>query len=294
MQGEKVVPCLVGAGIGASLMWLVCRGSKSGNSDAKKEDEPTESRDIYETQKSAWQYMEFHFTKGKDLFPYDPERPVKLAFDFPLRLGQIFAKHKPANAKRALDLGCAVGMSSFEMSRTFDRVVGVDLSSIFIEYANKMKTGEPVKYGGPDQGAIEVARSATLPEGVDASKCTFAVGDACNLPEDLWGGKFDGLLAANLICRVPEPEKLVRNFKNVLNSGGVLVLVSPYSWWDGATDRDKWLGGRPGGPRSEEVVKGILSADFELLDEYPENWIIRDHVRRFQLGFGHCTVWKRK
>jgi len=306
MDAAKAVPCLLSAGAGALAMYLVCRGCAaapakcpfSGKTlaDAKKEvDDPTESKDIYETEKSAWQYMEFHFTSGKDLFPYDPNMKVSKAFDFTVRLGQIFTKYKPANPKRGLDLGCAVGMSSFEMTKAFDEVVGVDLSNIFIEYANKVKSGKEITYGGPDQGDITVSRTASLKSlsaGVDASKATFVVGDACNVDPAL--GTFDGLLAANLICRVPEPEKLVRSFAGLVNAGGILVLVSPYSWWDGATAKEKWLGGRPGGPRSEDVVKGILSPDFELLEEYPENWIIRDHVRRFQLGFGHCTIWRRR
>jgi 2-polyprenyl-3-methyl-5-hydroxy-6-metoxy-1,4-benzoquinol methylase len=37
---------------------------------------------------------------------------------------------------RALDLGCAVGRSSFELTRYFDRVVGLDYSARFIQVAH--------------------------------------------------------------------------------------------------------------------------------------------------------------
>lgn len=39
---------------------------------------------------------------------------------------------------RALDVGCAVGRSSFEMARTFDEVVGVDFSGKFINAAKAL------------------------------------------------------------------------------------------------------------------------------------------------------------
>lgn len=37
-----------------------------------------------------------------------------------------------------------------------------------------------------------------------ANSCTFQQGDACSLPTDL--GKFDLVLMANLICRLPTPQ----------------------------------------------------------------------------------------
>lgn len=39
----------------------------------------------------------------------------------------------------------------------------------------------------------------------DRSRCHFKEGDACDLPEDI--GQFGCVLAANLICRLPDPRK---------------------------------------------------------------------------------------
>lgn len=40
---------------------------------------------------------------------------------------------------KALDLGCAVGRSTFEMARFSDDVVGIDFAKKFIEVCNSLK-----------------------------------------------------------------------------------------------------------------------------------------------------------
>ena len=41
-------------------------------------------------------------------------------------------------------------------------------------------------------------------------------------------------------------------------------------------------------------MKAALEKEFELLNESDEGFLIRDHVRHYQLGFSHCTVWRKK
>ena len=43
---------------------------------------------------------------------------------------------------RVLDLGCAVGRSSIELSQYFDEVVGIDYSKKFIQAANAILKGK--------------------------------------------------------------------------------------------------------------------------------------------------------
>lgn len=66
-------------------------------------------------------------------------------------------------------------------------------------------------------------------------------GDACALPSNL--APVDCVLAANLLCRLPEPTAFLERCRTLVKPGGVLVLVSPYSWLKGWTDKAKWLGG---------------------------------------------------
>lgn len=297
---KLVVPCLVSAGVASVITYMLAARKCPGqmlvgkDSDSKSKRNASESDDIYESAASVAQYLEFHFTPSSKLFePYDPNMRVRDAFDFTVRVAQKFSDFPPAKRGRVLDLGCAVGMSSFELSRIFDEVVGIDLSSGFIAAANKLKHDRKVSYNGPEQGRRELKREFALPADVDTSKIRFEVGDALNIDPAL--GTFDGLLAANLVCRVGEPEKMLRSFAKIVNVGGIVVLVSPYSWWTGASSPDKWIGGKPGDERSEVLVRRVMeSAGFEFVDERNEPFLIRDHHRRFQLGFSSATVWRRR
>lgn len=131
------------------------------------------------------------------------------------------------------------------------------------------------------------ASSSFHPERVE-----FCVGDA----ENLQLGTFDFILAANLICRVPHPRKLVDVLTRSLNQGGVLVLLTPFSWTEESTNKAEWLGGsESGGGRSEKVLKEVFEEKgFELLDEGSEPFLIPDHSRRFQLGFPMRSIWRKK
>lgn len=44
---------------------------------------------------------------------------------------------------RALDVGCAVGGATFELSKYFDSVVGIDFSHAFVDTANELKVMDP-------------------------------------------------------------------------------------------------------------------------------------------------------
>jgi putative 4-mercaptohistidine N1-methyltranferase len=281
---------------GALVTYAVLKGGKPSCDKpaaavAAVDETPVESTDIYETMDSALRYMDFQF--ANEVFAYNKQMPIGDGLDFCVRLAKKFDEHKPVKTNgRGLDLGCATGRSVFEMTPFFDEVVGVDLSSIFINFANKMKTETKYSFQTVGQGLNSVTRTVELGAHVVPERCTFVVGDAMAVDPAL--GKFDALLAANLLCRVPSPRKLLKSFSGLINQGGVLIIVSPYSWWEGASNKAEWLGGLPGGASSEEIAKAFLSEDFVLLAESDEPFMIPDHHRRYQVGFSHCTVWRRK
>ena len=65
--------------------------------------------------------------------------------------------------------------------------------------------------------------------------------DACALPGDV--APVDCVLAANLLCRLPDPAAFLDALPALLKPRGVAVLVSPYSWLAAWTPRARWLGG---------------------------------------------------
>jgi SAM-dependent methyltransferase len=82
------------------------------------------------------------------------------------------------------------------------------------------------------------AARGQVPSGIDRGRCRFIEGDACNMLA-LELGTFDAVMAANLMCRVPDPSKFLRDVHVLVKPGGVFVLVSPYSWLPEYTGKDK-------------------------------------------------------
>ena len=86
---------------------------------------------------------------------------------------------------RALDLGCAVGRAVFELSRRFDEVVGVDISQSFINVAKEIREHGQISYRMFQEGDTFEDKTASLDPTIERSKCSFRIGDMCNLPLDL-------------------------------------------------------------------------------------------------------------
>ena len=55
---------------------------------------------------------------------------------------------------RALDIGCAVGRSAFELCCTFSEVIGIDYSKLFIDTCNLLKDHGHLKYAIPIEGEL--------------------------------------------------------------------------------------------------------------------------------------------
>ena len=63
---------------------------------------------------------------------------------------------------RALDIGCAVGRSSFEMTRLFKEVVGIDYSHSFIAACDTMKGQGQMAYSVTTEGDLRMNCVASL------------------------------------------------------------------------------------------------------------------------------------
>lgn len=250
---------------------------------------------VYESARAVDEYVQFHFADPKDLLPFacGPHD----ALQFPARLAKLCDDYAPktSSPRSALDMGCAVGGATFELTRTFDEVQGIDFSHAFIAAANDIKTAGQRQFRMLIEGAVTELKVAKLPEGVHPDRAMFAQGDACALADTL--GPFDAILAANLLCRLPSPLAFLNRASSLLKQDGVLVLVSPYSWLEEYTDKTKWLGGYTDADGksvfSAEAVKKVLEGNFQLVFESDMPFLIREHRRKYQWGCSHVTVWKK-
>ena len=247
----------------------------------------------YETDKLLAEYLLFHYGSPAEVLPY-PDGP-HAALGYPVRCISecVDPARLPAGA-RGLDLGCAVGRSSFELARHCSVVIGIDNSASFIAAAATLQTDGQLSYKRIDEGSLTTPLTARVPADLDRSRVSFERVDAQALPEDL--GTFDFVLMANLIDRLPEPQRCLRQLPQLLNPGGQLVITSPYTWMDDFTPREQWLGGivRDGAPISTlDGLKKELSPHFELTGTRDLPFLIREHARKFQWSVAQASLWTR-
>ena len=243
----------------------------------------------YESGKLLSEYLFFHYATPDEV---SGGLPVpESALDFPVRVvRELIDPLLPA--ARALDVGCAVGRSSFELARTVPLVVGVDFSSAFIAAAIGLKTIGSAHCTVVVEGTNMKDLTVSVPVDVDRSRVDFQTGDAMDLPCHL--EQFVVVLAANLICRLPEPKKFLSRLPALVRPGGQLLLATPFSWLQEYTPEAHWLGGRDGGGASFEVLRSILEPHFELQLTKELPFLIREHARKFQYCISLGSRWIRR
>jgi putative 4-mercaptohistidine N1-methyltranferase len=240
---------------------------------------------VYESEKILAEYLLFHFAGEEEILPSSRPWPAGMrdALDFTRR---TVAHFTPGTVDRGLDLGCAVGRSTFEMARNCHSVLGIDFSHAFIHAAERLRRGEEVSYDRREEASVTTRLEVRAPTGIDASRLAFQQGDAMNLPADL--GSFDRVHAANLICRLPEPQRLLDRLPGLVRPGGELVLATPCTWLDEFTPPENWPGGT-----TFDWLQTMLTPSFTLLRKADEPFLIRETARKFQWTTSLVTVWRR-
>lgn len=247
------------------------------------------SAGFYESDAAVAQYLLFHYGSPEQICPLLPE--ARSACGFPVRCVTEPLKHLTLSKRtRALDLGCAVGRSSFELGRYFDEVVGIDFSTRFVAEAERMRNQRLITIRAPRESDATDELQVTLPMETSTENVRFEQGDACNLRSDL--GVFDLVLMANLIDRLPDPRKCLVRVPTLVTPGGWLVITSPYTWLEEYTPRGKWLDGAGRGTLA--ALKEILAADFEFQRAMDLPFLIREHRRKFQWSIAEASIWRRK
>lgn len=241
----------------------------------------------YETEKIAWQYLLFHYgTESDNLpFPFGPHE----ALNFPMRCVKTCLDWMAlAPHAKTLELGCAVGRSSFELSRHCAQVVAVDNSHHFISLAQRLQQGEEISYGINEEGGNVAYRSARRPQDCKPERITFKCLDVMELK----AGTFDLVLAANLLCRLPDPGAFLRQLHHWVARGGQVVLISPYSWLEAYTPTNHWL--LKEGKSSLECIQEILAPHFTLQNSCELPFLMREHLRKYQWGISQASQWFKR
>ncbi|WP_028108516.1 5-histidylcysteine sulfoxide synthase [Ferrimonas futtsuensis] len=246
----------------------------------------TRYTNTYETDALVSQYLEFHY--GAEYFGVR---------NFPKQLVSLLRPHL-GQTRKALDIGCSVGRAAFELARQFDHVDGVDFSARFIQHAYELLQQKEKRFAVPVEGELVEYKTVTLAdldlEGKSLS-LNFVQGDACNLKPQFSG--YDLVLASNLLDRLAEPARFLDLIGERLNPGGLLVLVSPYTWLEEFTPRESWLGGFKKDGESYTTLDALrdrLGASFALIEVHQVPFVIRETARKHQHTLSEMTLWRKK
>jgi 5-histidylcysteine sulfoxide synthase/putative 4-mercaptohistidine N1-methyltranferase len=251
-------------------------------------DQIQHGQSYYETDTLVSQYLDFHFGPAHFAVNNFAAALVEMVKD----------KFTDQKNMKALDIGCATGRASFDLSKYFDSVLGIDFSARFIRYSAELQKGETVYYKMPYEGNIVTYESCSL-KNFDfyphRDKVEFMQGDACNLKQNL--KDFDFVLASNLIDRLHDPKAFLMSLKRLVKLGGYVLIASPYTWDEAYTPMENWLGGIKKLGENFTALEGlheILDGDFQL-EQPPIDvpFVIKETNRKFQHTVSQATLWKR-
>ncbi len=243
----------------------------------------------YETDILISQYLEFHY--GNEYFG------VK---NFPKAcIDTIFNKAHDRTFNKALDLGCAVGRSSFELATQIEFVEALDYSAGFIRHANSLAENGSISYLITNEGNLSTQKRTSLDQlGLlqTVKRVQFSQGDANNLKPHL--NDYDLIFAGNLIDRLENPKNFLSSIHKRLNTGGLLVLTSPYTWLEEFTPKQNWLGGYELNGENITTLDGlhqILNAKFDVFSAPVDiPFVIRETARKHQHTIAQMTFWIKK
>lgn len=205
----------------------------------------------------------------------------------------------------AVDLGCAVGRTSFELAKTVDDLVlGIDLNFTMIRTAALILHEGRVVYPRRRVGvAFEKREFPAAFEG--ASKVDFWVCDANSLP---FGDEaFSLATSLNVLDCVQSPYDHIKEIGRILKPNGGALVSAPYDWNVNATPVEAWLGGHS--QRSEDLgasemmLRSLLCGgthpyavqELELVSESESiPWTLRLHDRSFMKYLVHLVVLRKK
>ena len=257
----------------------------------------------YETEAQVNEYLLMHFASASLLQPFAKVRDAPTsAAAFPVVCARecvaILTQSAVGSNARCLDIGCAVGRSTFELARYARAVVGADYSHAFIDTANALKRSRRRNFRVKVEGDIFTSETAVVDADIDVARVSFLQADACRLDKTALG-TFDLVLGANLICRLPKPRAFLADLADIVNVGGFVVLFSPHTWLEQYTPKAEWIGGyidADGKPiRTATALVAIMKQHgFDLINEKDVPFIIRETERKNQWTVSHMTAFTRR
>ncbi len=184
----------------------------------------------------------------------------------------------------ALDIGCAVGRLSFELSKTHSQVIGIDTSISFVEKARELLSNKRLDFDLIIEGLITEKRSCDFDAAWNYDQVDFIVADALALPFPQ--SFFSTVTSINLLEKVVSPIQHLMDINRVLKEeNSMFVFSDPFSWDESFSHPDHWLSGGTNGNGSCRGIDSIskyfsgkneiFQPPLEILDKGNVSWKIR-------------------
>ena len=184
---------------------------------------------------------------------------------------------KDLKNSKALDLGCCVGRTSFELAKIYDEVLGIDFSANYINIGVKLKLYDFVNYKIKKEDKTFEERAISLKD-FDLEKVkdkvSFMQGDACNLKKIY--KDFDLIFYSSLIDKLYYPKKFLEDVSRRINKNGFFVFLSSHNWFH------------------EHINENNLFLEFELLDKIEVSSFIKMKNKNYENKTLLMSVWKKK
>ncbi|MBN2460039.1 MAG: 5-histidylcysteine sulfoxide synthase [Candidatus Cloacimonetes bacterium] len=242
------------------------------------------------------------------VYEEDPDVSLRCEFNYGREYGNVplfsvkaaafcINAMKGRKLSKALNLGCDVGRTTFELARYFDHVTGLDFTARYIRLAIQMQEKGRILYTLPEEGELVSFHEISLEElglaGTE-NKVDFWQADASNLKPQYTG--YDLIYVQNLLERIYDPEKFLQLVHERMNTSGLLIISSLYDWNEQYTAKNHWLGGyrEDGEPVwSSERLTWILQQKFYLLGNITSIPLLkRIKSRVFFYGESEFSVWE--
>ena len=140
-----------------------------------------------------------------------------------------------------------------------------------------------------DEGSATTKLTVFVDPAIDRSRLSFEQGDAQRIRTDI--GQFDLVIACNLVCRLPEPMRLLERLPELIKPSGQLFMTTPFTWLEEYTPPSNWLG--DGAVDSFDGLRKVLESNFVLDRQWDMPFLIREHTRKFQYSIAQASCWHR-
>lgn len=233
----------------------------------------------YAFRKHFFQHAGFRYVKSKNL--YSEKLNDDSYFFSDAKLCEMSYTHTDKNyffklinllqpyftkRKKALDLGCLAGRSSFELTKFFDEVIGVEFSANEISAPVKLKTYDKLTFKVKIKDEIYEDKTIFLNDfDFNKNRVNFLQADSSNLKPIFTG--FDFVLSQN-IDRIYNPKKFLSQIGDRIKSGGILAIVSSYKFDETLTPPENFLiGFNDEGAKicSFDFIKYTLKNEFKFI-----------------------------